>query len=232
LDISVKGIVVIVGNYGSGKTEVAVNLAVSRKRAGVDVVLADLDLVNPYFRTREARVGLADLGIEVILPPRQYLNADLPILSPKVGGLIKNPATLSIIDAGGDGVGARVLAALGDMFKEKPVEMLQVINPYRPFTADVNGCLAMRDRIEAASRLKITGLIGNAHLLDDTRVGDIMKGYQLVSDVSAACGLPVSFVTAASDLMPELEQERLSCPVLPIKRQLIPPWKAAAKTGR
>lgn len=229
MDISVKGIVVIVGNYGSGKTEVAINLAANQRRKGVDVLLADLDLVNPYFRTREARNSLADLGIEVVLPPLKYLYADLPILSPKVGGLIKNPAALSILDAGGDGVGATVLAALADMFRDKKVEMLQVINPFRPFTADVEGCLVMRDRIQAASRLKITGLIGNAHLLDDTRTADIMKGYELVSQLSRESGLPIAFITAVPDLIPELEKNGLSCPILPIKRQLIPPWKTAAK---
>ncbi len=226
MDINVKGIVVIVGNYGSGKTEVAVNLAVNQKQAGVDVLLADLDLVNPYFRTREARNSLAELGIEVVLPPRKYLNADLPILSPKVGGLIKNPAALSILDAGGDGVGATVLAALADMFKDKKVNMFQVINPFRPFTADVEGCLVMRDQIEATSKLKITGLIGNAHLMDDTRTADIMKGYELVLEVSRASELPIVFITAAPDLIPELGKNGLACPVLPINRQLIPPWKA------
>ncbi|MBW2320130.1 MAG: hypothetical protein JRF31_04615 [Deltaproteobacteria bacterium] len=74
----IKGIVIIVGNFGSGKTEVAVNLAVNRKRSGIDVRIADLDLVNPYFRTREAREPLAELGIDVVLPPEKYLQADLP----------------------------------------------------------------------------------------------------------------------------------------------------------
>ena len=231
MDINVKGIVVIVGNYGSGKTEVAVNLAVNQKQAGVDVLLADLDLVNPYFRTREARNSLAELGIEVVLPPRKYLNADLPILSPKVGGLIKNPAALSILDAGGDGVGATVLAALADMFKGKKVNMFQVINPFRPFTADVEGCLVMRDQIEATSKLKITGLIGNAHLMDDTRTVDVMKGYELVLEVSRASELPIVFITAAPELIPELGKNGLACPVLPINRQLIPPWKVR-KAGR
>jgi len=229
LDINLKGVVVIVGNYGSGKTEVAINLGVKRKREGVDVLLADLDLVNPYFRTREAYSQLSDLGIEVILPPRKYHNADLPILSPKVGGLIRKPAALSILDAGGDGVGTRVLAALADMFRESPVEMLQVINPFRPFTADVEGCLVMRDRIEAASRLKVTGLIGNAHLLDDTSAGDIIKGYELVTDVSRASGLPVVFITASADLIPAVQASGVTCPILPIERQMVPPWQAAAE---
>ena len=227
LDIDLKGVVVIVGNYGSGKTEVAVNLGVKRKRDGVDVLLADLDLVNPYFRTREAREQLSDLGIEVILPPLKYLHADLPILSPKVGGLIKNPATLSILDAGGDGVGTRVLAALADMFRSTSVEMLQVINPFRPFTADVNGCLVMRDRIETASRLKVTGLIGNAHLLDDTGTDDVLAGYELVQAVSEATRLPVAFVTAPADLVPAVRAGGVACPILPIRRHLNMPWQRA-----
>ena len=224
LDINIKGVVVIVGNYGSGKTEVAINLGVKRKRDGVDVLLADLDLVNPYFRSREACRQLSDLGIEVILPPRKYHNADLPILSPKVGGLIRKPAALSILDAGGDGVGTRVLGALADMFKDNPVEMLQVINPFRPFTADVEGCLVMRDRIEAASRLKVTGLIGNAHLVDDTRTGDVMQGYELVTAVSKASGLPIAFITATTGLLTEVLDRGITCPILPIERRLTMPW--------
>ena len=224
VEINLKGVVVIVGNYGSGKTEVAVNLGIQRKRDGLDVLLADLDLVNPYFRTREARGQLADIGIDVILPPLKYLHADLPILSPKVGGLIKHPAALSILDAGGDGVGTRVLGALADMFKDTTVEMLQGINPFRPFTADVDGCLVMRDRIEAASRLEVTGLIGNAHLLDDTRAGDVMAGYELVAAVSQASGLPIAFITAAADLVADVLDKGITCPILPIERQLTMPW--------
>jgi len=232
LDINLKGVVVIVGNYGSGKTEVAVNLGIKRKQDGIDVLLADLDLVNPYFRTREARSYLSEMGIEIILPPRKYLHADLPILSPKVGGLIRNPATLSILDAGGDGVGTTVLAALADMFKKRPVEMLQVINPFRPFTADVNGCLVMRDRIEAASRLKVTGLIGNAHLLDDTTAADVLQGYKLVTDVSAASSLPVAFITAATGLIPDLRAAEVTYPILPIERHMTMPWMKTSASDR
>ena len=85
VEINLTGIVVIVGNYGSAKTEVAINLAVHQKRAGLDVRIADLDLVNPYFRTREAKDSLSKLGIDVVLPPDEFLRADLPILSPLEG---------------------------------------------------------------------------------------------------------------------------------------------------
>ncbi|MBW1765948.1 MAG: cobalamin biosynthesis protein CbiA, partial [Deltaproteobacteria bacterium] len=112
MEINLTGIVIIVGNYGSGKTEISINLAVNRKLKGIDVRIADLDLVNPYFRTREARGQLSELGIDVVLPPEKYLQADLPILSPSISGMIRQPNQLTLLDAGGDGVGATVLATL------------------------------------------------------------------------------------------------------------------------
>ena len=119
MEIQLKGIIIIVGNYGSGKTEVSINLAVNRKRAGLDVRIADLDLVNLYFRTREARKPLREMGIEVVLPPEQYMQADLPILSPMVGGMIRRPDGVTILDVGGEDVGATVLSALADSLKRQ-----------------------------------------------------------------------------------------------------------------
>jgi len=227
--VQVNGIVVIVGNYGSGKTEVAINLAVNRKRAGLDVRIADLDLVNPYFRTREARKPLAELGIDVVLPPDKYLQADLPILSPAIAGLIRRPSQLTLIDAGGDNVGATVLATLADSLQKKSVNMFQVVNPYRPFTETVTGCLIMRDKIEKASKMIINGIIGNANLIDETTVEDIYKGYDFVKALSEESRLPLEFITAPVELLPGIDIERFSCPVLPVERQLVPPWKKAVQ---
>lgn len=228
----IKGIVVIVGNYGSGKTEVSINLAVNQKREGVDVKIADLDLVNPYFRTREARKPLLKLGIEVVVPEEKYLQADLPILSPVVAGLIRHPVDLVLIDAGGNGVGATVLAALADSFRNKHVYMLQVVNPFRPFTDTIESCLKMRDEIESASKMAINGIIGNANLMDDTSVDDIYKGYDFVEKLSKESNLPLKFITAPVELMPEIDTGRFFCPVLPIERQLVPPWKKAVELKR
>jgi hypothetical protein len=225
----IKGIVIIVGNFGSGKTEVAVNLAVNRKRSGIDVRIADLDLVNPYFRTREVRKPLAELGIEVVLPPEKYLQADLPILSPAIAGLIRRPSQLTLIDAGGNDVGATVLASLADPFRKKHVHMLQVVNPYRPFTETIAGCLRIRDQIEKASKMSITGIVGNANLIDETTVEHIYKGYDFVKALSDQSRLPLEFITASAELLPEIDVKRFSCPVLSIERQLVPPWKKAAR---
>jgi hypothetical protein len=229
VQIDLQGIVVVVGNYGSGKTEVSINLAVNKKRAGMDVKIADLDLVNPYFRTREARSQLTLLGIDIALPPEEYLQADLPILSPIVAGLIKKPVELTIIDAGGDDAGATVLAALADAFEGKSFQMLQVVNPLRPFTNTINGCLKMRSEIEAASKMTINGIVGNSNLIDETQPENIYRGYEFVKLLSEESGLALKFITAPSDLMTEIDINRFSCPVLQIERQLVPPWKKAVK---
>jgi len=236
MNISLEGIVIIAGNYGSGKTEISINLAANRKLDGVDVSVADLDLVNPYFRTREARRQLSDLGIEVILPPDKYLQADLPILTPSVAGLIRKSGTLTILDVGGDKVGAKVLSALADALDGKKHRMLQVINPFRPFTDTVKGCLKIRDEIEEASRLRISGIIGNANLIDETTADIVYEGYAFVSKVSGKTGLPIEFIAVSSILADEIDMNRFTCPVLKLSRQLVPPWKKAAhlqkNTGR
>jgi hypothetical protein len=231
LGLNLKGVVIIVGNYGSGKSEVAVNLAVHRRRTGCSVRIADLDLVNPYFRTREARRPLTALGIEVILPPERYLHADLPILDPAVAGAVLSPGDITILDAGGDGVGATVLAALADAFRDRPVRMLQVVNPYRPFTETAQGCQQIRAQIESAARMAIDGIIGNANLMDETTVRHIYDGYQFVRDLTAVMALPLEFVTAAAPLLPRLDRTRFACPLLPIERQLVTPWVKAAPLG-
>ncbi len=231
MGINLEGIVIIVGNYGSGKTEVSVNLAAHQKKAGIDVRVADLDLVNSYFRTREARKALESLGIDLVLPPEQYLQADLPILSPRVAGMIMQPSQLTLIDAGGDDVGATVLAALADPLKGKTIRMLQVVNPFRPFTDTVQGCLKIRKAIEAASKIPINGIIGNPNLIDETTVDDIYTGYEFVRGLSEKCDLPLEFTTVPGELISTVDLHRFSCPVLPIQRQLVPPWKEIRQLG-
>jgi hypothetical protein len=227
LNIEIRGIVIICGNYGSGKTETAVNLAAKRKTDGLDVKISDLDLVNPYFRTREVRIPLEAMGIDVILPDKKYMHADLPILAPAVAGIIKQPSELTILDAGGDDVGVTVLAALQDHLSKAKVQMLQIINPFRPFTEDVKGCIKIKQEIEKSSKVKITGLVSNANLIDETTVEHIYKGYHFLKDISEATGLKIEFITASSHLIPQLELDRFTCPVLEINRKLVPPWKRA-----
>jgi MinD-like ATPase involved in chromosome partitioning or flagellar assembly len=224
--INLKGIIIIVGNYGSGKTEVTLNLAAYAKKNGVDVSVADLDLVNPYFRTREALKFLSGLGIKSILPEEKYLKADLPILTPKVAGILRNPSQLTILDAGGDDAGATVLGALTNHLTGKKIKMLQVVNNYRPFTGDIKGCLKIREQIEKTSRLKMTGIIGNSNLMEQTETNDIYKGYEFVKTLADKSGLTLEFITSPTDLLSKIKPKSFSCPILSIKRELNFPWKS------
>jgi hypothetical protein len=231
LGIRLTGVVIIVGNYGSGKTEVAVNLAFHHQQLGMQVRVADLDLVNPYFRAREARNVLENMGIGVILPPEELMHADLPILVPQVSGLIGGPGDLAILDVGGDDAGATVLAALQQAFRsmEGPVTMMQVINPFRPNTESIDGCLRMRRAIENKARIPVGKWIGNAHMLDETSLDHFRQGHDFMRGLQNASGLGVEFITASHELLPLIDTEQLDWPVLPIHRQLVPPWKKAVR---
>jgi hypothetical protein len=227
--ISLSGIVLIVGNYGSGKTEVCINLAVHSKRAGAAVSVVDLDLVNPYFRAREARRLFESMEIEIILPAEHLLQADLPVLVPQVAGQITASQDLHILDVGGDDAGATVLAALADAFQavDAPIRMLQVVNPFRPNTDTVDGCLRTRAAIEASSRRQVTGWIGNANLIEETTAAHIVFGAEFMTSLSEASGLAVEFITAPQGVLSKMDAPQLAWPVLPIQRQLVPPWAEA-----
>jgi len=224
-------ILLIVGNYGSGKTEVAVNLAIQLARRG-RVAIADLDIVNPYFRCREAREEMQSFGIRVINPEGDFHAADLPIILPEIRGSIQDGDGTLIFDVGGDDVGARVLSSLADLLSVASYSMLQVINARRPFTGDVEGCLRIRSEIEAASRCRITGLISNTHLLEDTSADIVREGYDLARQVGQAAELPVALVTANEELRGEIIAEEMSCPVLWLQRRMLPPWKLRTMTDR
>jgi hypothetical protein len=232
LKLELSGIVIIVGAYGSGKTEVSINLAVHMNARGVAVRMADLDLVNPYFRTREARHLLDRLGIDLVLPPAQYMYADLPILTPEVSGMLRHPSGLTVLDVGGDDVGATVLAALADPLAGKAVQVLQVINPNRPYTDTVEGCLKIRREIEAKAKMTVTGIVGNANLIEDTTPQDILAGYHFSRQVADAGNVPLVFITSPATLLTRLDKKDIQCPVMALKRQLVPPWKRAEILGQ
>ena len=186
-------LVMIVGNYGSGKTEVAVNLCLQLARSGRRVQIGDLDIVNPYFRCREARALMERHGIRVVVPPGPQAWADLPIILPEIRGLLHPPeGTTTVFDVGGDDVGARALASLRTSLGDGTYELWQVINAKRPFTDTVDGCVAMRRAIEVSSRLSVTGLLANPHLIDETTTETVLDGWRLAQAVSASASLPRS----------------------------------------
>lgn len=218
-------LVMVVGSYGSGKTEVAVNLALQLALAGRKVQIADLDLVNPYFRCREARTLMEQHGIRVVVPPGPQQWADLPILLPEVGAMLHPPAdTMTLFDVGGDDVGAKALASLRPSLGDAPYELWQVLNARRPFTSTVAGCLRMRAEIELASRFAITGFVVNSHLMEETSPDHILEGWDLATKVARRAGLPVRCVTALGQLADAPALARVEAPILRLHRHMLPPW--------
>jgi hypothetical protein len=226
--------VFIVGNYGSGKTEVAVNLALALRARGVAVRLADLDIVNPYFRSREARALLEAHGVRVVVPPGAQSFADLPIVLPEIQGMLEpRPEDgLSLFDVGGDDAGARMLSSLHDHLQGGGYALWQVLNSRRPFTDSVAGCLRMRAAIEQASRLRVTGLVSNAHLVTETTPAVIAEGLALAREVAEQGGVPLVFFTAMGELADHPQVVGLSAPLLRLERRMLPPWLRPAGTSQ
>jgi hypothetical protein len=216
----------VVGDYGSGKTEVAVHLARRWARQGLQVSLADLDLVNPYFRSREARAFLENEGVRVVAPEPKMEWSDLPIVMPEVMGLL-HPAAgqCSIFDVGGDDVGSRVLASLRCALGASPYELWFVVNASRPFTNSVGGCLRAIEAIESASRLKTTGLVANTHLMEHTDARVVYDGYALARDVAHACDLPLRCAMVPAAFLDDPLLDAIETPRLPLRRTMLPPWK-------
>lgn len=220
-------VVLFTGNYGSGKTEVAVNYAAFFARSGTYVKIADLDLVNPYFRCREARDPLEALGVEVIAPGGEYHSADLPILLPTVRGIIEQPVGITVLDVGGDNVGSTVLSGLAQSFTRNPYEMYFVLNKNRPFTGTVEGALELISEVETAARLKVTAIIANTHLMDETTPEMVLDGIEFARTVAASKGIKFAFAAVDHRFLQNPKIVALHVPILPIERMLLPPWKLA-----
>jgi len=218
--------IVIVGGYGSGKSEVSVNLARHLAATGPGPVsIADLDVINPYFRSREAAEELARLGIKSLIPPGDQVYADLPILIPNIKSAIQAGTGRLVLDVGGDDQGAKVLSALADAFRPGKYELLLVLNAHRPFTADVASTQRLIVEIEAVSRLKFTGVIANTHLMDDTTVETVLRGLELAGAVSRATGLRIVFFSATRNIVNQIRPEEIDFPLLPLDRSLLKPWE-------
>jgi hypothetical protein len=221
-----KRVIVFAGAYGSGKTEVAVNyaqgLATSQSKP---VSIIDLDIVNPYFRSREAASDLETQGVHVIMPHNDMCHADLPIILPEIRGEIERSDGIVIVDVGGDDVGSRVLSSMVDAFAPKGYEFLIVLNARRPFTSDVAGSLRMMRDIETSSRLKFTGIVSNSHLIGETTAAVVIEGYKLAEEIGRAAEIPVVFVSVVAEVAQQLDADVVAAPVFALTRRMLKPWE-------
>ena len=202
-----KRVVLLVGGYGSGKTEIAVNYALRSKQERARMFVVDLDIVNPYFRSREQEQLMRQAGVEVVQPAAPFFTADLPAIPPQVKGVLQDENCQVVVDMGGDYVGARVLGSYGQAILAESYEMWYVCNAYRPFLQQAAGNIALLRAIEAASRLQVTGLINNTHLMQFTDLEIVQRGEAVGVSSRQNAGVAFVFNAIASDWWTQLRQD-------------------------
>lgn len=213
-----KHITLLCGHYGSGKTNVAVNMAFDLKSRYENTAIADLDIVNPYFRTRDSEKELEDAGIRVICSKYAGTNLDAPALPPEMYSITENREMKTIVDVGGDDRGALALGRLSAaIVAESDYEMLMVINCHRPLTRDAESTLEVMREIEAACRIPFTGLVNNSNIGRETTAETILASTAYAEDVSRATGLPVVFTSVREDLEKKLSDKIPN--IFPLKLQ-------------
>lgn len=183
-------ICVIAGHYGSGKSEFAVNLAIQYP---VDLLI-DLDIVNPYFRSREMTDMLMKRGIETVgSTMKQALGSDLPYVSPAAFRPFLNSSVRAIVDLGGDPVGARLMRQFEAMTPTQEMDNLMIVNVYREKTHSAAAIIQMIHQIEESAGLSITGLVNNTNQLRATTWDDLLHGESLLKEVSSQLNIPIRF---------------------------------------
>jgi len=210
LDSDLKKITVICGHYGSGKTNIAVNLAIRCKAEHPERLIscADVDIVNPYFRTADAKDILAASGVIPLIPEFANSNVDIPSLPHRLTSLRAENIgdnECIVIDVGGD-EGAVALGMISRQLGEVPHDMFYVVNKYRPLTADPRDAADLMREIEAVSGLRCTGVINNSSLGGETTAEDIIDSVEYARECAALCGLPLLFHGYYEDLLPHLPE--------------------------
>ena len=245
------------GGFGSGKTEVAVNFSLHARELGHKVAIADLDIVNLYFRSREVREQLRSKGIEVLVPSGALVDADLPIIVPEIKGAIEaqgmkdegggmnaevpevqSPKSkvqsrpLVVLDLGGDPAGARVMASMAGAMRPEEYSTFFVLNSRRPFTATVAAAREMMAGISAAARIKVDRIVVNSHLIDETTPAVIDEGIALGRALAQATGAEIAFVAVGRDMLERFNAAGCGFPVMVLDRLMLKPWEPSNWLGK
>ncbi|MPM78024.1 hypothetical protein SDC9_125034 [bioreactor metagenome] len=211
---------IFIGEFGSGKTELAVNYSIALAQNGHKTAVVDFDLVKPYFRTRESRFMLEKNGVVVVAPEQHLAHSDLPIMPSNLIRVICDEEYSVVIDVGG-GDSAIVLGQINKQLNESGYHAQLVINTLRPFTNTPEDIVTMLKRIERVSRLKVSGLICNTNLAHETTVDQILNGLITVESAARSLDLPISFV-----VVPEWLENKVSVvyPLFILKPYTQYPW--------
>ena len=201
-----KRLTLFAGHYGSGKTNIAVNYALHLAAEGKKVCIADLDIVNPYFRTKDSARVLEQAGVELISPQFANTNVDLPALPPESYRLVQDKSIYGIMDIGGDDRGAYALGRfVPSILAEGNYRMIFVANSYRPLTRTPEEALEVMREIEAACGLRFTDIVNNANLGTETTPDTVLDAVPYMEELSRLSGLPIFAHTAQANVAKALE---------------------------
>ena len=216
---------IITGHYGSGKTEFAVNY-VKKLRESVDgrVAIADLDIVNVYFRSREKKEELEEKGIQVIASNLDTAVADVPAVSGAMTMPVINKDYQYVVDLGGNDVGTLVLGRIKPLLDHAEADFFMVVNAYRPNTSTPEGIIEQMENLEYAAGLKVTGFINNTNLVRETTAECLLHGDEVLKEVTKRTGVPVKYVSYVKDVMTEEIPEGLSGELFPMEFNMRKTW--------
>ena len=216
---------IITGHYGSGKTEFAVNY-VKKLRESVDgrVAIADLDIVNVYFRSREKKEELEEKGIQVIASNLDTAVADVPAVSGAMTMPVINKEYQYVVDLGGNDVGTLVLGRIKPLLDHADADLFMVVNAYRPNTSTPEGIIEQMENLEYAAGLKVTGFINNTNLVRETTAECLLHGDEVLKEVTKRTGVPVKYVSYVKDVMTEEIPEGLSGELFPMEFNMRKTW--------
>lgn len=216
-----KRLTILCGHYGSGKTNIAVNMALDLASVRDNVAIADLDIVNPYFRSKDSEDEFKDHGIRLICSEFASSNVDLPSMPADLYSITDDRTLNVIMDIGGDDRGAYALGRLRDaIMNENDYEMLMVINKFRPLTPDAPSTIEVMREIEAACGIPFTGIINNSNLAGETDASDLLGSAEYAEKVCELSGLPLVLTTVEERLYDELKDQ--ITPLFPLKLQKKP----------
>ncbi len=201
-----KRVILLSGHYGSGKTNIAVNLALGMKENNEKVTVADLDIVNPYFRSKDSAADFEHAGIRLICSAYANSNVDIPALPQDLYAITDDRSVRVIIDVGGDDRGALALGRIAPaLIEENDYEMLLVINCYRPLTSDAASTVEVMQEIEAACGIRVTGLVNNSNLGNETTSETVLASIPYAEEVSKLTGLPILMTAVHESLYEALK---------------------------
>ncbi len=217
-----KRITLLSGHYGSGKTNIAVNMAFDMKTKSPNVTIADLDIVNPYFRTKDSQKELQNAGIKLICSEYANTNVDIPALPQDMYSVIDDKTQMAVIDIGGDDRGALALGRYSKgIVEENDYDMLLVINCFRPLTRDAKDTLEVMREIENAGKIKFTGIVNNSNLGEETTADDVLGSLKYASEISEITELPIVATCVKEELFDELSGKIENLFALKLQKKII-----------